>query len=166
MTNPLRDLKLGDGSGGSFIKFKSGEPVKLRVLSTDPVVNVDQYGNTRFSFPVWSYNDNQPMILSKGASIVRAIQNIDADEDFGANVTKVDLKITASGEGMETRYTINALPNAVELSTEQIEAVEELDAKLEKVIKNGVRASAYNTGTTLPKSEDSFSDEDVPPEFR
>lgn len=156
--NPLQELKFSEGNG-SFIK---SFPAKLRILSTDPVVHMDKFGSTKFAFPVWSYDENRPMILNKGASIVRGIQQIDSDEDFGADVTSVDIKITSTGEGKETRYSVNALPKTQELTEDQLAQVEDLNKSLEKIIKNGVRVSSYNKGAKLKANEDDYEAEEVP----
>lgn len=160
MSNALRDLKFGDGGGSSFIKEF---PAKIRILSTDPLVSIDKYGNTRFSFAVWSYDENKAMILSKGASIARPIQQIDADADYGMDVTAVDLKITSTGEGKDTRYSVNVLPKTETLDKEQTKEVNDLDDNLKNIIKNGVRASAYNEGEK-PEAQvdDSFDESDIP----
>jgi len=149
-TNPLRDLRFSDNSGSSFL---SSFPAKIRVLSTDPLVSIDKYSNTRFAFAVWSYDEEKAMILNKGASIARPIQQIDADTDYGMDVTAVDLKITTSGEGKDTRYTVQVLPKAQELTADQVKEVHDLDNNLNKIIKNGVRASEYNKGTELPAAD-------------
>lgn len=157
--NPLQGLKFSEGSSDFIKQF----PVKIRILSTDPLVNLDKYGGTKFAFAVWSYDEKKAMILNKGASIVKGIQQIDADEDYGSDVTAVGIKILSSGEGKETRYSVNVLPKAGELTAEQIEQVKKLDSNLTKIIKNGVRASEYNTGKK-PKAEDDYEAEEVPVE--
>lgn len=155
--NPLQQIKFNEG--GSFIKEF---PAKMRVLSTDPLVSLDNYGGTKFAFPVWSFDNSKAMILNKGSSIVKSIQQIDSDEDYGADITKVDIKVTATGEGKETRYTVQVLPKTQELTDEQIAQVEELDKGMKKIIKNGVRASSYNKGEELKSSDEEYEPEEVP----
>lgn len=156
--NPLQALKFSEGNS-SFIKEF---PTKIRILSKDPLVHMDKFGGTKFAFPVWSYDENKPMILNKGASVVRGIQQIDADDDFGADVTAVDIKITSTGEGKDTRYTVNALPKTQSLSDEELAQVAELDKNLEKIIKNGVRVSEYNEGKKPKQNDDDYEAEEVP----
>jgi hypothetical protein len=158
-TNPLREMVFKEGGGGDL--FVNDFPAKLRVLSTDPLAYVDRYANTKFAFPVWSYDQGKPMILAKGASIAKPIQVIDMDADFGEDVTTVDLKITKSGEGKETRYTVNVLRKAEKLTDDQLEEAAKLDGSLEKVFPNGIRVSELNTGKELPQPDTIPGDEDL-----
>ena len=88
--------------------------------------------------------------MSAGATITRAISDLHNDEDYGADVTKVDVKIIPTGEKMERRYSIQVLPKAANLTPEEIAKAEELDGNLEKLVKNGIRAEEYNNGGELP----------------
>jgi ribosomal protein L7/L12 len=147
MTDALSALRFPEKSGGdTFIKFETGKPVKLRVFTTNPLISLDNYGNTKYSFAVWSFDDGKAKILSKGTSIAQGIAGLHNDPDYGSNITKVDIKIIPTGDGMERRYTINVLPQAQNLTPEALKETKELDENLEKIIKNGVRAEDYNQG--------------------
>lgn len=173
MVDGLRNIRLKDSSsGGDFIKFKDGEPVKVRIFSTNPLIANDQFGNTKYNFSCWNFTEARAMVLSAGATITRAISDLHNDEDYGADVTKVDIKITPTGEKMERRYTIQVLPKPATLTPEDVAKAEELDANLEKLVKNGIRAEEYNNGGELPSVEgDNLTSGDVeylsqvPPEF-
>lgn len=170
MSNALANLQFKEGGGGDFIRFKAGETIKLRVFSTNPVVNIDNFGNTRYSFSVWNYNEDRAMILSATPSITKAIHQLHIDEDYDSDVTKLDIKINPTGDGLERRYSVQALPKAQKLTAEQEEAIKELDAKLGSIIKNGVRAEEYNNGKqpVSPEQDDAppLTEADLPPEFR
>lgn len=164
----LRSLTFGDGGSDTFIKFEAGKALKLRVFTTNPVVSIDNYGNTRFSFVVWDWEAGKAKILSKGASIARPLSELHNDEDYGADITKVDIKIIPSGDGMERRYNIQVLPKANNLSSASTEELQKLEDKLETIIKNGVRADRYNEGER-PEAEKQLDeianfpgDEDAP----
>lgn len=150
MTDGLRGLKFKEGGSNDFIKFKGGEDVKLRVFTTNPVVHENVYEDsvsTKYAFAVWNYNENRPMILDATASITKGISQLHSDEDYGQDVTLLDLKVIVTGEMLERRYNINVLPpNKKGVSAEEWAAVEELDGKLDTIIKNGVRADKYNDG--------------------
>ena len=171
MSNALAKLTFSDGGGGDFIKFEAGKPVKLRVFTTNPVVNLDNYGGTKYSFAVWDYAEGKAKILSKGTSIAKPIAELHTDEDYGADITKQDIKITPSGDGMERRYTINVLPKPNNLTSDAMEELKKLDEKLDTIIKNGIRAEDYVNGAPLPKNEvatqltDEFGLEDLPEGF-
>lgn len=169
MVDALSSLKFNEGGGDSFIKFESGKALKLRVYTVNPVINVDNYGNTRYSFAVWDFESGKAKILSKGASIAKPIAELHNDEDYGSDITKQDIKIVPSGDGMERRYSINVLPKAQNLSTESIDELQTLDQNLDKIIKNGIRASEVNEGKSIPRNDlevtDEFSAEDSPDGF-
>ena len=150
MSDALKQYK-PETSGGLFATVKEGEPIKIRVLTTDPIIHNDKFGNTRFAFVVWSYTENKAQILDKGWSIAGEIQKIHLDEDFGADIQKVDVKISATGQGKDTRYSVNPLPTSATLTNEQIEEVKKID--LPKIIGSGVRMSEVNSGTPVPKVE-------------
>lgn len=146
--DPLSNLQFKEGgeSSSEFIKFKAGEAVKLRVFTTNPTIHVNRFGKEQISFAVWNWDEDKAMILSKGPSIARQISQIHIDEDFGADITKLDIKILPTGEDMNREYSINVLPKAVDISGAQLEALEELDKNLSKIFKGSVRAEEYNNG--------------------
>ena len=171
MTDGLRGLQFKDGGSNDFIKFKGGEDVKLRVFTTNPVVHENVYEDsvsTKYAFAVWNYNEGRAMILDATASITKGISQLHNDEDYGQDVTLLDLKIIVTGEMLERRYNINVLPNGKsKLSADDWASVEELDGKLDTIIKNGVRADKYNSGvrptnTESHNTEPVHSDEDAP----
>lgn len=139
-----------EGGSDLFVTIKAGEPQKLRVLTLDPIVHVDKFANTRYAFVVWNYTQDKAQILDKGASISRQLSDIHLDEDFDP-LNKVDVKISATGEGMETRYNVSVLPKTETLTTDQIK--EAANIKLDEVIKNGTRMSEINEGKPMPKAE-------------
>lgn len=123
----------------------------MRVLTLDPVVHIDQFANTRFAFVVWSYTEDKAMILDKGASIAKQLAAIHKDEDYD-NLNEVDVKISATGEGMETRYSVNVLPKTQTLTTDQAKACAALN--LDDIIKNGTRMSDVNNGAKVSAEAD------------
>lgn len=153
----LKEAKFGDGGSDLFVTIKDGSPQKLRVLTLDPVVHVDKFANTRYAFVVYNYTEGKAQILDKGASIAKQLAALHNDEDYG-DLNKVDIKITATGEGMETRYSVNVLPKTEELTVAQIK--EAANLKLDDIIKNGVRMSKVNEGEEVPSPDDRQIEED------
>lgn len=134
-------------TSGLFVKIKEGEPQTLRILTLDPLVSRDQWGNTRYSFIVWNWTEDKAQILSKGPGIVKQLQQIHVDNDFEP-LNKLDIKISATGEGLETRYTVSPLPKAKEMTKSMVEEAKTID--LESKIDNGIRLSKVNEGEDLP----------------
>ncbi len=154
----LSKFEFKQGGGGElFVKIKEGSPQKLRVLTLDPLVHVDKFANTRFAFVVFNYTQGKAMVLDKGGSIANTLKQLHEDEDYEA-LNKIDVKISATGEGMETRYSINVLPKTETLTVDQIK--ECANIKLDEVIKNGTRMSAINDGEPMPTAEEPITGED------
>lgn len=134
-------------SGGLFMKVNAGEPVTIRVLTLDPLVSVDKWGGTKYSFVVWNWNENKAQIWSTTPGNLKKLVAIHRDEDFEP-LNNLDVKVSATGEMLEKRYEIVPLPKAKELTREMVE--EATNIKLEDKIDGGVRLSAYNEGYDLP----------------
>lgn len=141
-------LSVATFGGGLFL---TEFPAKVRVLTLDPVVSMDNYGNTRYAFVVWCFDDNRPHILNKGPSFAKRFQEIHMDEDFGGDIRKVDVKITTTGKGKDTRYTITPFGAPYDLTNEQIKEAAAIN--LNSVIKNGIRLSEANQGKKVPSVE-------------
>jgi len=148
----LADFDFNKVSGPSlWLKFEAGRPLTLRILTTDPVVAesefIDKASNevslrTQFAFVVYNFTDNQAQIMRASPSVARKIGDIHRDADFGANIRKIDIKISPSGEGLERRYDIQVLPNARTLTPEQVKEAQaiQLDEKVQ-----GYRMSEFDT---------------------
>jgi len=135
----LRDFKF---AGGLFIKLNSDDsPRKLRIVTTDPVVSMDKFGNTRFGFIAWDYNNDKAGILNTTPGVAKQVQAIHQDEDFGANIKNTDIKITTTGTGIESRHTVTALPTSETLTNEMIGKLREID--LDAKIEEGQRMTYY-----------------------
>lgn len=168
----LKGLSFRDNSSSDFIKFKADEVVKLRVFTTDPVVYNSTYTNkltgevkisTKYVFSVWNYSEDRAMILDATATIARGIHELHTDDDYGEDVTQIDIKITPTGELLERRYSINVLPKAQTLTVEQEEAVKTLDSKLSSIKKDGIRASEANAGREVPQPDNESPQPKQPP---
>lgn len=136
----LKDFKF---PGGLWIRPNADDsPRKLRVVTTNPVVSTDKFGNTRIAFIAWDYNNDQAGILNTTSGVARQIQAIHQDPDFGANIKNTDIKITTVGSGKETRHTVTALPTSEQLTTSMINELKEIN--LDEKIQDGQRMSFYN----------------------
>lgn len=143
---------------GLFLKWQAGKSLTLRVLTVDPIVSNEEFEDkqtgektprTRFAFIVYNFTDSKAQILQTTPTIARKIGELHTDPDFGANIRKIDIKITPTGEGLERRYDIQVLPTPRTLTNEQVQEAQaiNLDDKVQ-----GVRMSQYN-----PKNPSSLS---------
>ncbi len=155
----LKTFSFKEGGASDYVTIKEGAPQKLRVLTLDPIVHVDKFANTRYAFVVYNFTEKKAMILDKGASIAKGISALHMDEDYD-DIDKIDIKITATGEGMETRYSINVLPKTEVLTKEQIEECGNI--KLDEIIRAPKqRMSKLNEGAPMPKAEETNMVDDV-----
>lgn len=155
MSDALSGYNFSSGSSGLYL---TDFPVKLRVLTTDPLIHVEpKYGSTKFAFVVWNHDLGKAQIMDRGASIAQEIQKLHLDADYGADVQKIDIKISKTGDGKETRYFVTPLPTAVKLTNEQLKEAASID--LPEKIKNGVRMSAINNGSETLLTQKDVLDE-------
>ena len=148
---------LSQGKFGSDL-FLSDFPAKIRVLTLDPMVYVDQYANTRYAFVVYNIGEDKVQILNKTPGFARRFQEIHTDIDFGCDIRKMDIKITTNGkEGKEIRYTITPIGEPKDLTQDKLKIVKESNVDLEKIIKknapNALRLSEVNAGQKIAETE-------------
>lgn len=163
----LRDFDFNKVTGGGlFLKFKAGEAVTLRILTTDPVMSVDsKYGGTYFGFIVYNFTEGKAQILNATPGVAKRIQALHFDEDFGANIRKIDLKITPSGEKLERKYEIQVLPTTKDLTNDMVLEAKAID--LEETIAKGAgftkRMSLYDQDEFNRKQKEFAGGEDDEP---
>jgi len=135
--------------GGLFLKFVPGEPVVVRVLTVDPIVANESYEDkrtgetivgTKFSFVVYNWTDEKAQILKATPNTAKRIGELHTDPDFGADIRKVDLKITPPEKGEIKAYLIEVLPNAKDLTNKIVQECAAI--KLEDKV-DGDRMSFY-----------------------
>lgn len=153
--DPLAEANLGSDL------FLSDFPAKIRVLTRDPMVYGDKYGNTRYAFAVFNLETKQVQILNKGPGFAKRFKEINADKDFGGDIRLVDLKITTNGKpGIEVRYTITPVGAPSQPTKEQIATIVEqgfdLGEKIKKNNPNALRLSEVNAGkkVIMPESDE------------
>lgn len=137
--------------GGMFVKFEPGRSLVLRVLTVDPVVKNESYEDkrtgetvlsTKFNFVVYNWTDEKAQIWSATANTAKQIGALHKDEDFGADIRKIDVKITAPEKGQIKAYDIQVLPTAKALLNDQIKECAAI--KLEEKVEGGQRMSFYD----------------------
>lgn len=117
-------------SKSAYTKFNKGE-TKLRIL-THPVIGWEDWVDGKpvrsseeikvpfdpskppkhfWSFVVWNYTENQLQIMHlTQKSIKNDINILINDSDWGYPFN-YDIKVTRTGEGLETHYKVNPLPH-------------------------------------------------------
>jgi hypothetical protein len=141
---------LSDAKFGSNL-FLKDFPVKIRVLTRDPMVYNDNYANTKYAFVVYNLEDDQVQILDKTGGFAKRFQEINADEDFGGDLRKINIKITTNDlSGKEIRYTLTPVGTPSDLTEEQKKIIKDSKIDLDKVIKKknpgAIRLSEVNQG--------------------
>ncbi len=152
---------------GIFVKFKPGEPMVLRVLTTDPVVTNESYDDkrtgetivtTKFSFVVYNWTEKKAQIWKATGKTAKTIGELHVDPDFGANIKNVDLKVTPPEKGEIKAYEIQVLPTPKQLTMAQIDEARAIN--LDEKVKDGQRMSFYDP----KKAKGAALDETVPDE--
>lgn len=135
---------------GMFLKFQAGKPVTLRVLTTNPVIQQQEFKDSdtgeislsnKFCFIVYNFTDGKAQILSATPAMARKIGELHVDPDFGANIRNIDIKISPTGEKLERRYDIQVLPQPKELTNAMVKEAQGID--LDEVVDKGSRMSIW-----------------------
>jgi hypothetical protein len=132
MDNFLPDAYEVPSSSGNYLKFDQGEN-RFRILSK-PVIGWEDWKDKKplrfhmdskpekpvdpkkpvkhfWAMVVWNYKLGRIQILEiTQSSIQKAIKALAADEDWGDPLA-YDIKVSRTGEGMETEYQINPAPH-------------------------------------------------------
>lgn len=147
------------GGAGLFLKFKADKPVTVRILTTDPVISQTEFEdkktgetnlNTRFSYIVYNFTEGKAQILSASAAMSRKFGELHMDPDFGANIRKIDIKITPTGEQLERRYDIQVLPTTKQLTNEMVKEAQGI--ALDDLVNDSKgRMSEWQASTQTPK---------------
>lgn len=148
-SNPLATFEFPKGKG-LFCTFEDGDEFKVRVLTTDPVVTTKEFEgadgeiniSTKFAFVIYNWTLGKAQILNAGATITKAIQKLHQDEDWGANIKNMDIKIIATGQGMKRKYTITPVQKAEIMTAEIVKECQAIN--LDDKIEGGQRMSFYN----------------------
>uniref|UniRef100_A0A7C4Y4L2 Uncharacterized protein n=1 Tax=Caldisericum exile TaxID=693075 RepID=A0A7C4Y4L2_9BACT len=102
-----------------------------------------QQGNepkNRYAWIVIDRKEQDPekmvKVLEVGWQIYSQLLAYAKDEDYG-ELTKYDVKIKRTGEGLETEYSVVASPKKSEITEEEKQAIEESNIDLEKLFSGG-----------------------------
>lgn len=120
-------------AAGGYMKLKDGDN-RFRILSR-PIIGWEDWIDKKpvrypmsekptkphdptkpikhfWAMVVWNCTEEKVQILEITQSTIQgAIQNLSKDEDWG-NPMEYDIKVKRTGDGMETKYTVNPAPKA------------------------------------------------------
>src|SRR3990167_11510786 len=117
---PIRTTSLEDFKG-----------IKLDTSMYDPV-GVPKYF---WAMAIWDYNESCVRILElTKLSIIDVITKLSQDKDWG-NPLEYDLKVTRSGEGKKTEYSVSPLPHK-NVPSEASKALEKTPVDLQALFRN------------------------------
>jgi len=115
---------------GLFLKTEDGDNIRLRFLGlpavfdssyTDPVSKKVTV-STKYSWPVYNFEAEKVQILTKGAAVYKALNTLIQDDDWGDPI-KYDIKLSHTGKGTDTKYSLSPSPKSLDLPKD----LEELD---------------------------------------
>ena len=137
---------------GLFIKLVPGKTTRLRILD-DPVVQNQSYKDpqtgqfgaprTVFSWPVWDYEKQSVRILSKGASVLKQVDEVIDAWNVQAMPMSCDIVITQTGQNLQTRYSVQGVP----FDTSLQQATHYTLPDMQKHIQNGIPITQFADGT-------------------
>lgn len=148
------DFNKVGGGGGLFTKFRDGVALRVRVLTTDPVISEREFTDkqtgeislrTQFSFIIYNWTEERAQIMAVTPNIARKIGDIHRDPEFGANIRNVDIRITPTGEKLERRYEIDVMPNPRAMTKEIVDSCRLIDLDKNVTDSKG-RMSQYDPG--------------------
>lgn len=151
--DPLSDFDFSKVTGGgSYLKFKPGEPVTVRVLTTNPIVFTSEFEdkktgeivlNTKFAWIVYNFTDQAAQVMQTTPNLAKKLGELHKDPDFNEDIKKLDLKISPPEAGVIKAYEVQVLPTAKTLNAAQVKEAQALDLDSMYEEKNGQRMSAY-----------------------
>lgn len=121
-------------TGGNYMKFEKGDnlfrvlspaivgweywndekkPVRMREMPAilPPDMQKDSVMKHFWAFAVWNYKAQKVQVLEITQSTIQAaMQNLHEDVDWG-NPQGYDLKVTRTGDGMDTEYSVSPKPH-------------------------------------------------------
>lgn len=121
MGNPYKDYQPPASEGGLFHKFEDGVTYVFRLASEAVVFNTEFVApngesniSTKYAWTAWNVAEKKAQVLQLPVTAYRQIAALATDDEYG-DPTKYSLKITRTGTGVETKYSVVPSPNKTEL---------------------------------------------------
>jgi hypothetical protein len=126
------DFEPPKGSG-NFFSLEDGKTARVRFQSAtyayqDTFKREGQPDkvSTRYAWIVYNHDEKKAQILKQSGTFFSSLAAVAKDPDYG-NPTGYDVKITRTGMGTESKYTITPAKNSVELTKEMLQEIADLD---------------------------------------
>lgn len=135
MGNIYKEYTPPASAGGKYLKLEDGVTYRLRLIS-EPVVFdsiFDEGGpkeaiSTKYAWVVWNVEEDVAQVLQLPVTGYRGVAAIGADDDYGDPAENTyDIKVTRTGTGKETKYTVLAGPAKGEPSEETEQELKDFD---------------------------------------
>lgn len=152
--------KPAGGGDGLFLKISDGDSVKLRIASEPAIFTTTFEGSdpsTRFAWTVWNRGEKKAQVFNGGKSIYNQIA--DLVEEWGEPTT-FDISVKRTGQGLETRYSVNPLPKSTDLTKEEQEECDKVD--LLKAVKGYWLKDFKDGGAPEPIRDEVHEVDDAP----
>ncbi len=114
-----------------WVEWIDEKPRRYRMADKPPFASDPKKPIKHFwAFTVWNYNENSVQILEITQNTIQtSIKNFSEDADWG-DPTKYDIKVTRTGESLDTEYTISPKPHK-DITPEMLEAISKKTITLE-----------------------------------
>ena len=126
------DFEPPKGSG-NFFSLEDGKTARVRFQSNtyayqDTFKREGQPDkvSTRYAWLVYNHDEKKAQILKQSGTFFSSLAAIAKDPDYG-NPTGYDVKITRTGTGTESKYTITPAKNTIELTPDMLGELANLD---------------------------------------
>lgn len=148
--NIYKDYKIPESGSGLYHKFEDGKTYIMRIAS-EPIVYQTTFGegpdatiSTKYAWVVWNVEEKTAQIMQLPVTGYRQIAAFAADDDYG-DPTQYSIKITRTGQGLETKYNVVPSPKKTtlaELDSDAPAAVKDVD--LIEAVSSGKGVSNVN----------------------
>lgn len=120
-----------------WLEWDDGKPRRYRSHEKPATpINPEKLPEAFWAMQVWDYRRESLFILEiKQSGILKALTALELDNDWG-DLNGYDIKVTKTGSGMKTRYSVSPLPHKP-LSNAQLAAIEANPVNLEALYVGG-----------------------------
>jgi len=137
---------------GSYLKFVPGEPVTMRILTTDPIIfsasfedkrTGEEIVTTKFAWIIYNFTGEVAQVMETTPNLAKKIGELHKDPDFGEDIKKLTIKVTPPAPGEIKAYDLQVLPSPRQLTQEQVDECRSLDLDKLYKEKGGNRISLF-----------------------